>query len=127
MTPITKAAGARLIAFVAASGAAISVLSLVVWGSFAGLSTAAGAALALLNLLVLRTLVLKITGGEIHTTLPFVALVMVKMGVFMGLVYWAITEQWVAPIAFTLGLSSLVVGLIAGSLSVARSAARNEF
>jgi hypothetical protein len=127
MTPMTKSAGDRLILFVAAFGLGISSLSLALSGVFAGVSTAAGSALALLNLVVLRTLVLRLIEGDIHTKLPFLALVFVKMGVLMGLVFLFISEHWVEPIAFTLGLSSLVVGLIAGSFSVARSGPRNEY
>ena len=124
---MTKTAGERLILFVAAFGVGISSLSLALWGVFSGLSTAAGSALALLNLVVLRTIVLRLIEGDIHTKLPLVAFILVKMGVLMGLVFLFISRHWVEPIPFTLGLSSLVVGLIAGSFSVARSGARNEY
>ena len=127
MTPMTKAAADRLILFVAAFGAAISVSSLAVAGVFAGLSAAAGSTLALMNLVVLRSLVSRLMAGDIHTKMPFVALIMLKMGVFMALVFVFISRHWVDPIPFTLGLSSLAVGLIAGSYAVARSAARNEY
>jgi hypothetical protein len=82
--------------------------------------------LALLNLVVLRTIVSKVIEGDIHNKLPLLALIFVKMGVFMGLVYSAIAHHWVEPIAFTIGLSSLVIGLIAGSFTVPRSSARSE-
>jgi protein-S-isoprenylcysteine O-methyltransferase Ste14 len=127
MTPITKSAGDRLLLFVAAFGVGISLLMLSLSGASSGLSALAGSALALLNLVVLRSLVSRLLDGEIHTKLPFIALIFVKMGVLMGLVFVFISRHWVEPIAFTLGLSSLVVGMIAGSFSVARSGTRNEY
>jgi hypothetical protein len=123
---MTKPAPDRLTLSVAAFGAVISLGSFWVGGSQAGLSTAAGSVLALLNLVVLRTIVLKVIEGDIHNKLPLLALIFIKMGVFMGLVYSAIAHHWVEPIAFTIGLSSLVVGLIAGSLAVPRPSVRSE-
>jgi ATP synthase I chain len=116
----------RLVPFVAAFGSLISLGSLAFAGAHAAWSTAAGSLLALLNLVVLRTLVSRIVAGDIHAKLPLLSLIFVKMGVFMFLVYLAITNHWVEPIAFTVGLSSLVVGLITGSLYVARSDPRSE-
>jgi hypothetical protein len=121
-----KPARDRLTLSVAAFGAVISLGSFALGGSQAGLSTAAGSVLALLNLVVLRTIVLKVIEGDIHNKLPLLALIFIKMGVFMGLVYSAIAHHWVEPIAFTIGLSSLVVGLIAGSLAVPRPSVRSE-
>jgi hypothetical protein len=121
-----KPAADRLTLSVAAFGVVISVASLSIGGTHAGLSTAGGSVLALLNLVVLRTIVSKVIEGDLHNKLPLLALIFVKMGVFMALVYSAITHHWVEPIAFTIGLSSLVVGLIAGSFAVPRSSARSE-
>jgi len=108
---------------------AIAVLTLVNSGFFAGFSAAAGALLALANLVALRTIVSRIVSGDMHTKLPLLALIFVKMGVLLVLVYWLIANHWVQPVAFTLGLSSLVVGMITGSLMLNRSspeAPRNE-
>jgi hypothetical protein len=123
---MTKPPADRLTLFVAAFGVAISVASFLLGGWHVAFSTAAGSALALLNLVVLRTIVSKVIEGDIHNKLPLLALIFVKMGVFMALVFAAITRHWVEPIAFTIGLSSLVVGLIAGSFAVPRSSARSE-
>jgi hypothetical protein len=83
-----------------------------------------GSALALVNLVVLRSIVLRVVAGDIHTKTPLLALIFIKMGVLMFLVYLFISKQWVEPIAFTIGLSSLVVGLISGSLFLSPSRAR---
>ena len=116
----------RLTLFVAAFGAMISLAALLIAGQHAGVSAGAGAVLALVNLLVLRTLVLRVIQGDIHTKLPLLALVFLKMGLFVALVFLAITRGWVEPIAFTVGLSSLVVGLITGALAATRSGSSSE-
>jgi hypothetical protein len=83
--------------------------------------------LALVNLVVLRSIVLRVVSGDIHTKLPLVGLIFVKMFGFMFVVFWLITKHWVEPVALTLGLSSLAVGMIAGSVFVrARPAQRSQ-
>ncbi|MET0387858.1 MAG: ATP synthase subunit I [Polyangiales bacterium] len=113
---MTKPPPDRLPLFVAAFGAAMSLAALGFGGQVAGWSTAVGSALALVNVLVLRTVVLRVVSGDIHKKLPLLLLIVFKMGAFMVLVYWLITKHWVEPVAFTVGLSSLVVGLLTGSL-----------
>jgi hypothetical protein len=120
MTPMTKPED-RLTLIVAGFGSLISLGSLAFGGAFVGMSTAVGAVLALVNLVVLRSIVVRVVAGDIHRKLPLLALVFLKMGVFMLLVYQLIVRHWVEPIAFTLGFSSLVVGLITGSLFAART------
>jgi hypothetical protein len=122
-----KSDAERLTKCVAAFGLLISLGSVLMAGPYAGLSAAAGAALALLNLLVLRTLVLRVMEGEIHRKMSLLFLIFLKMGAFLTLVSLAIARHWVEPIAFTVGLSSLVVGLITGSLVVTRFGSRSEY
>jgi ATP synthase I chain len=112
----TKSAAVRMTVFVAFLGLATSLAVMAAGGVHAGLSSAAGAALALANFLLLRTIVQKIVTGDMHRKLPVVALLFFKMGAVMALVSVMILREWVAPIPFTIGLSSLAVGLIANSL-----------
>lgn len=123
---MTKPPSDRLALSVALFGAGVSLASYSVAGGFAGWSTAVGSALALVNLVVLRSIVLRVVAGDIHTKTPLLGLIFIKMGVLMFLVYLFITKQWVEPIAFTIGLSSLVVGLISGSLFFSSSRARQR-
>lgn len=125
MTPMTKPAD-RLTLVVAALGSLISLAELVFEGAHAGMSAAVGAALAILNLVVLRTILVRVVSGDIHNKLPLLSLIFVKLGGFMLLVYWLITKHIVEPVAFTIGFSSLVAGLIAGSLFITRSRQRSE-
>jgi hypothetical protein len=128
MNPLqSKSAAFRMTVFVAALGLATSLAVLLVGGSHAGLSTAAGAALALANFLLLRTIVQKIVTGDMQRKLPVIGLLFLKMFGVMGLVYLVIIREWVEPIPFTIGLSSLAVGLIANSLLTQREGRQSEY
>jgi|SRR5689334_2591761 len=118
---MTKPTPDPLVVSVALFGAAISLANLSFGGTFSAFSSAIGAVLALVNLVVLRSIVLRVVSGDIHTKMPLVALIFLKMGSFMFLVFWFISKHWVAVVPFTLGLSSLAIGLITGSLFAARA------
>jgi hypothetical protein len=116
-----------MIVFVAVLGLVTSLAALILAGSHAGLSAATGAALALANFMLLRTIVARIVDGDMRHKGSVAALLFLKMGVLMGLVYLVIAREWVEPIAFTVGLSSLVVGLISSSLFGLREGRQNEY
>lgn len=124
---MSKASATRMTVFVAVLGLLTSLAALVLAGSHAGLSTAVGATLALANFMLLRTIVARIVDGDMHRKGSVVGLLFLKMGVLMGLVYLVIARHWVEPIAFTVGLSSLVVGLISSSLFGLRDGRQNEY
>jgi ATP synthase I chain len=115
MLEMNKASATRMIVFVALLGLTTSVAALLLVGSQAALSVGVGATLALANFVLLRTIVAKVVDGALHRKGPVIGLLFLKMGGLMGLVYLVIARHWVEPIAFTVGLSSLVVGLIASS------------
>ena len=110
-----------LVTSVACFGVAISLGCLSLGGTFTGFSSAVGAVLALVNLVVLRSIVLRVVSGDIHKKMPLVALIFLKMGSLMFLVFWFIRKQWVEPLTFTLGLSSPAIGLITGAMFAAFS------
>jgi hypothetical protein len=117
----------RMTLFVAALGLATAVAAYFVGGTRAAVSTAAGAALALANFLLLRTIVQKIVLGDMHRKAAVIGLLFLKMAGVMGLVSLVIIREWVEPIPFTIGLSSLVVGLIANSLVTQREGRQSEY
>ena len=123
----SKSAAVRMTVWVAGFGAATSLAALLLAGVHAGLSVATGAALALGNFMLLRVIVQKIVVGDMQQKGPVVLLLFLKMGALMGLVYWLIARQWVAPIPFIVGLSTLVAGLIANMLLAPRESRQNEY
>ena len=117
----------RMTVFVAGLGLATTLAAFQLAGSHAAVSAACGAALALANFLLLRTIVQRIVVGDMHRKAPVLFLLFLKMGGVMALVYLVISRHWVEPIAFTVGLSSLVVALIAHSLLAPREKSQNEY
>lgn len=126
MLEMNKASATRMLVFVAVLGLVTSLAALWLVGSQAALSVGVGAALALANFLLLRTIVVRIVDGAMHRKGPVIGLLFLKMGGLMGLVYLVIARHWVEPVAFTVGLSSLVVGLIASSFVGLRDGRENE-
>jgi hypothetical protein len=123
----SKQAAIRMTVFVAALGLLTSIGAFLLSGGHAAVSTATGAALALANFLLLRIIVQKIVVGDMHRKGPVIALLFLKMGGVMALVYLVISRHWVQPIPFTVGISSLVVGLIASSALSSRDSRQNEY
>jgi hypothetical protein len=56
-----------------------------------------------------------------------IGLLFLKMGAVMGLVFLVIIRGWVTLIPFTIGLSTLSVGLIANSLLWQREDRQSEY
>lgn len=111
-----RAALDRTTVAVGAIGVISSLVALVVAGVWVGFSTAAGAALALGNFYIYRWVAGRITGGNIRRQSALSLLLVAKMGALMGLVYLLIARHWVDPLGFIVGLSALVLGLLAGSI-----------
>jgi hypothetical protein len=128
MNPLqSKSVATRMVLFVAGLGLVTSLAVFAAGGSHAGLSAAAGAALALANFVLLRTIVQRIVTGDMHRKLPVIGLLFLKMGAVMGLVFLVIIRGWVTLIPFTIGLSTLSVGLIANSLLTQREDRQSEY
>jgi hypothetical protein len=118
---MTKASADRLTLTVAAFGAVLTVASYLLAGRAVAESTLTGAGMGLANFILLRMIVLRVVEGDMHRKGALLGLIFLKMGGLMGLVYWVISSHWVQPIPFTVGMSSLVVGLIVGALFSAPS------
>ncbi len=112
---MTRASADRMTVFVAAFGIAVTAICYFVAGRAAAYSTGTGAGVALANFLLLRAIVVRVVEGDMHRKAGLLGLIFLKMGALMWLVYWVVAKHWVEPIAFTVGLSSLVVGLIVSS------------
>jgi ATP synthase I chain len=122
---MTKASADRMTVFVAALGLAIALGYLSV-STRAALSAGVGGVVGLLNFLALRYIVGRVVDGDMQRKAGLIGLIYLKMGGVMFAVYWVISSGFVAPIPFTVGLSSLVVGLIVSSLIAASSTSDRE-
>jgi hypothetical protein len=102
-------------------GIASALLGAWLWGRAGLVAAAAGAALAVANLWVLRRLVDRAfaeaaAGGGETATQRLLVRFLLKMPVLFGLVYLAIAVLGLEPAPFALGLSTLVLAFVMGGL-----------
>lgn len=107
--------------FIVGLGLALTVGAYGYAGGVAGRSAGIGAVIACVNWFLLRFLVGRVISGSVKVKAGLVFAVLLKMGALMGLIALLIAAGWVEPIAFVVGLSALVGGLLFGSfLYIAR-------
>jgi hypothetical protein len=124
---MSRTAAARLTWFVLGLGLVTIAIVYLRDGWLAAESATIGAAVALANWYLLRFIVGKVVDGDVRGQAKFSLLLVAKMAALMGLVFVLIHARLVQPVAFTAGLSSLVVGSILGSIvHVLRGPAPNE-
>jgi len=113
---MTKIAADRMTYFVVALGliAVGSVYALM--GSDAAISTAIGVAVGLLNWFIQKFIVGRLLSGGQKSQLGAAALLFLKMGLLMGGLFVLLRSGLVQLIPFTVGISTLVVGVIVGGL-----------
>ena len=117
-----KQTAERMSVFIVGLGVILSAGTYAFSGPVAGRSATIGAGLAVVNWYLLRFLVVRITRSSSRAKAGLSALVMLKMGALMGLISLMVAAGWVQPIAFIVGMSALVGGLLFGSfLYIARS------
>ncbi len=113
---MTKAALDRLTYYVLALGACVVAGAYAAEGSHFALSTGVGVILGLANWYVLRFIVGRLLSGNQKSQLGGAAILIFKMGALMAALFFLLRSELVAPVPFTIGVTTLVVGVIAGSL-----------
>jgi len=112
---MSRSSSHRLTWFVLALGLAATAAIFVRMGAKAGLSSGLGVALALANWYLLRVIVGRVTSGAVRGYGRFVFLLMVKMGALLGVIFVLLRSGLVQPLPFTVGISSLAIGVLLGS------------
>jgi hypothetical protein len=85
-------------------------------GAESALSTAIGAGIGLLNWFMQKFIVGRLLSGGQKSQLGAAALLFLKLGLLMGGLFVLLQSGLVQLIPFTVGISTLVVGVIAGGL-----------
>jgi hypothetical protein len=113
---MNRIAADRMTYYVVALGliAVGSVYALM--GSEAAISAAIGVAVGLLNWFIQKFIVGRMLSGGQKSQLGAAALLFLKMGLLMGGLFVLLRSGFVQLIPFTVGISTLVVGVIAGGL-----------
>ena len=105
----------RLTWYILGLGLIASLCAYAIYGRSAGQSTAAGVTLALGNWYLMRFILGRIMNGSMRSKTMFGALLIAKMGVLMAAVFACLHTGLFEPVAFTVGVSCLVVGTLLGS------------
>jgi hypothetical protein len=113
---MNRAVAERLTWVIAGLGLVTTVAVYPLWGMAAARSTLVGAVLGLANWIALRYIVGRVVGGSVQRQAGFMFVLVIKMGALAALCFLLIRAQVVSPLPFLLGLSTLVVGAIGGSL-----------
>jgi len=128
---MNKIAADRMTYYVVALGLIAVGAVYGLMGAQAALSTAIGVAVGLVNWFIQKFIVgrLLLSSGSQKSQLGAAALLFLKMGLLMGGLFVLLRSGLVQLIPFTVGISTLVLGVIAGGLIqslTAPRAAENE-
>lgn len=97
-------------------GAIFAVVTYIVVGTFSGFSAAFGTSIAVLNLYIFGWIADRVVCGSVRKRTGLMFLLIAKMAALMAFIYYIISRHWVEPIGFMIGISALVIGMIAGSI-----------
>lgn len=114
----------RLTYYVIALGVVAVVAVYGVLGAQAAQSAAIGVAVGLVNWFVQKLIVRRLLSGGQKSQLGAAALLFLKMGLLMGGLFVLLRSGLVQLIPFTVGISTLVAGVIAGGLIQSLTAPR---
>jgi hypothetical protein len=114
---MNKIAADRMTYYVVALGLIAVGAVYALMGAESAISTACGVAVGLLNWFIQKFIVGRLlsSGGQ-KSQLGAAALLFLKMGLLMGGLFVLLRSGLVQLIPFTVGISTLVVGVIAGGL-----------
>ena len=102
-------------AYIVGASVALTVAAIVLGGVGTGIGAAAGGALAVGNWLVMRWVGERLMVANDKGRLVWGTLLGLKMFVLMGICWLVLSFGGVDPIGFTIGLSGLVIGALAGA------------
>jgi hypothetical protein len=112
---MSKSALDRMTWFILGLGVAASLGALALSGSTTALSVAVGVSVAIANWYLLRFIVARVVSGNVRRQGAFSFVLFLKMGGLMALVFLLLRSGLFSPIAFTVGMSCLVVGALLGA------------
>jgi hypothetical protein len=113
---MNKIVADRMTYFVMALGVIAVGTVYALLGFEAATSTAIGVAVGVVNWLIQKLIVGRMLSGGQKSQLGAAALLFLKMGLLMGGLFVLLRSGFVQLIPFTVGISTLVVGVIAGGL-----------
>lgn len=116
---MSRTDGDRLSWYILGLGAALVCAVFALWegaGSIAAtVSATVGVAVALANWHLLRYIIGRLFDGNVRRQAAFTLVLFVKLGGLVALVFLVLQSGIVMPIPFTVGVSSMALGVLLGS------------
>lgn len=109
----------RITAYVAAASVVLTLAAFVIGGVTAAIGAAVGGALAIVNWFAMRFVGRRLIVANDKGRMVWGGLLGLKMLVLMIVAWGVLATGVVDPIGFSLGLGSLVLGILAGAFHVA--------
>lgn len=116
----------RISMVVVACAAALPVVAWIAFGLTSFIGAEVGAAVALANWFSLRHILIKVQNGTARTQTKLMTLLVLKMFALFAIVGALVATNAVDAKGFAMGISSLVLGVLLGSLGTARELAAEE-
>jgi hypothetical protein len=111
----------RLTVYVLGASAILTALGFVVGGAELGFGALAGAIFGSLNWIAMRYVAERLMVASAKGKAVWGTLLVVKMTLTLGVTWGVLATGVVDPIGFAIGLSGLVLGLLAGAMHLALS------
>jgi len=108
----------RIELMIALAGGVTSVLTVLGWDLALSVGWVAGWLLGQANVALLRRMMVRVLGGNLGSKVGLAMLVL-KMLLLMGAVWWLLSALPVSPIGFAGGFTMTIAGLVVGSVIVA--------
>jgi hypothetical protein len=112
----------RLTAFVVGASVLLVVIAFALGGWWMGLGAAVGGALAVANFLAMRWVAHRLMIANDQGKMVWGTFLGLKMVALLAITWAILSTGMVDPTGFTIGLSGLVLGALAGALYTATSA-----
>jgi hypothetical protein len=107
----------RLTWYILGVGTVLVCTVLALFSAEAAVSATVGAVVALANWFLLRFIVGRVFDSGVRRQAVFSVVLFVKLGGLIALVFFLLRSGLVLPVPFTIGVSSLALGTLLGSLA----------
>jgi hypothetical protein len=97
----------------------LTAVATAIGGLSMGIAAELGGALAVANWIAMRWVAHRILVANDKGRLVYATLLALKMGALLAITWVILSTGWVDPTGFTIGLSGLVLGVLAGAFHMA--------
>jgi hypothetical protein len=117
--PLERSTLRRITLYVVGASVLLTLVATAIGGLEMGFGAAVGGALAVANFVAMRWVAHRILTANDKGRLVYATLLALKMSALLAITWLILSTGWVDPTGFTIGLSGLVLGILAGAFHTA--------